>query len=259
MTYNRRVVVTGAGSGIGRAIARRLARAGAQVAVNDRDQSSLAVVAAEIGAHPLPGNVGEADGVARVVDEAHNVLGGVDVWFGNAGVHRGRGLGAADSDWVDSFQINVMAHVRAARLLVPRWIAHGGGRYVVTASAAGILTMLGSPAYSVTKHAAVAFAEWLSATYRHQGIIVQVVCPQAVHTPMLDSTNEVQDLVGHDGVLTPEQVAAAVWQALADDRFFVFPHPEVEQYLRRKAANEDGWLAGMNRSQQRLNERLTPS
>ncbi|WP_432826138.1 SDR family NAD(P)-dependent oxidoreductase [Dactylosporangium sp. CA-092794] len=259
MKDNLRAVVTGAGSGIGRAIAGRLAAEGARVVVNDLDAKAVAAVAEETGALPVPGDAATEEGAARLVDEAEWLLGGIDVWFGNAGVDKGRGLGAAEADWLASYDVNVMAHVRAARLLVPRWIAAGGGRYVLTASAAGLLTMLGSPAYSVTKHGAVAFAEWLSASYRHRGIVVQAVCPQGVRTRMFDGADDLQALLVHDGVLTPDEVAEAVWQGLAHDRFLVLPHPRVGDYVRRKAADEDAWLAGMNRIQQRLDSPAPPA
>ena len=148
--------------------------------------------------------------------------------------------------------LNVLAHVRAARMLVPDWIERGGGRFVVTASAAGLLTMLDSPAYSVSKHGAVAFAEWLSATYRHQEIVVQAICPQGVQTRMLERTGAMKDLLTHDRALTPEEVAEAAWDALRDDRFLVLPHPRVAQYVEQKAADLDGWLTAMNRLQQRF-------
>jgi len=151
----------------------------------------------------------------------------------------------------------VLAHVRAARLLVPEWLERGAGRFVVTASAAGLLTMLGSPTYSVSKHAAVAFAEWLSATYRHRGVVVQAICPQGVRTRMLDNAGPLQELLSHDTAIAPEDVAEAMWQAMADDRFLVLPHPEVAGYYANRAAQTDRWLAGMNKLQRRLEEKGT--
>nr|WP_241831899.1 SDR family oxidoreductase [Parafrankia soli] len=172
------MVVTGAGHGIGRAIATRLAAEGARVVVNDLDAEAAERVAAEIGGHALPGDAATEDGLATLIDSARGHLGEIDIWFANAGIDRGKGLAATEADWTASLEVNVLAHVRAARLLLPGWVERGAGRFVVTASAAGLLTMLGSPTYSVSKHAAVAFAEWLSATYRHRGVIVQVVCPR---------------------------------------------------------------------------------
>ena len=245
------VVVTGAGHGIGRALATALAAAGARVVVNDIDADAARSVAEELGAHAAPGDAATEVGVAALVYEARAQLGTIDVWFGNAGVDRGLGLEATEGEWATSWDVNVMAHVRAARLLVPHWVDHGGGRYVVTASAAGLLTMLGSPSYSVSKHGAVAFAEWLSATYRHKGIVVQAICPQGVRTRMLADSGAV-DLLSHDGALEPEEVAAMAIEALGGDRFFVLPHPQVADYYGARATDPDRWLRGMNRLQQGL-------
>jgi NAD(P)-dependent dehydrogenase (short-subunit alcohol dehydrogenase family) len=177
------------------------------------------------------------------------------VWFGNAGIERGHGLDAPEEDWAAALQVNVMAHVRAARLLVPRWVERGTGRFVVTASAAGLLTMLGSPSYSVSKHGAVAFAEWLSATYRHRGVVVQAICPQGVRTRMYEEAGALKEVLGHDAVLTPEEVAEAAWSALGDDRFLVLPHPQVGEYYAARATDTDRWLGGMNRVQQHLDRK----
>lgn len=247
-------VVTGAGGGIGRALAVRLAAGGVRVIVNDLDADAAAAVAEEIGGVALPGDAADAVGVAELVEEARAELGTIDAWFGNAGIDRGRGLEADDAAWTASLEVNVMAHVRAARLLVPEWLERGHGRFVVTASAAGLLTMLGSPAYTVSKHGAVAFAEWLSATYRHRGIVVQVVCPQGVQTRMLEESGPLKDILSHDVALTPDEIAEATWEALADDRFLVLPHPQVADYVAQKTADPDRWLVGMNRIQQRLDE-----
>ncbi|OAA27377.1 short-chain dehydrogenase of unknown substrate specificity [Frankia sp. EI5c] len=248
------VVVTGAGHGIGRALAARLAAEGARVVVNDLDAEAAERVAAEIGAHALPGDAAAEDGVAALVASARAELGEIDIWFANAGIDRGkaRGLAATEADWAASLEVNVLAHVRAARLLVPGWVERGAGRFVVTASAAGLLTMLGSPTYAVSKHAAVAFAEWLSATYRHRGVVVQAVCPQGVKTRMYDEAGPLQGLLSHDAVLTPEDVAEAVWEGLRDGRFLILPHPRVSDYFVARATDPHRWLAGMNKLQQRL-------
>ncbi|WP_141012575.1 SDR family oxidoreductase [Nocardioides sambongensis] len=257
MSAPRTAVVTGAASGIGRALATRLAAEGVRVVVNDLDASALAEVADEIGAHPVPGDAASEDGAAALVAAALAELGGIDVWFGNAGVDAGQGLDAPDEAWALAQEVNVMAHVRAARLLVPHWLERGAGRYVVTASAAGLLTMLGSPVYSVTKHGAVAFAEWLSATYRHRGVVVQAICPQGVRTAMLDRSGPLQELLSHDTALAPEEVADRAWAALGHEEFLVLPHPEVGGYYAARATDTDRWLSGMNRLQQRLDEHQT--
>jgi NAD(P)-dependent dehydrogenase (short-subunit alcohol dehydrogenase family) len=252
--HGQGVVVTGAGHGIGRALATRLAAEGARVVVNDLDAAAATLVAEEIGGHAIPGDAASERGVTALVDAARAHLGGIDIWFANAGIDRGHGLQASEEDWAAALEVNVLAHVRAARLLVPEWVERGAGRFVVTASAAGLLTMLGSPTYSVSKHAAVAFAEWLSATYRHRGVVVQVICPQGVKTRMLENAGPLQGLLSHDTALAPEDVAEATWQALQDDRFLVLPHPEVAGYYANRAARTDRWLAGMNKLQRRLEE-----
>ena len=240
-------VVTGAAGGIGRALAARLVAEGVRVVVNDIDDVRLTETAKEIGAHPVAGDAASVEGVARLVEAAKDHLGQIDAWYGNAGIDRGIGLDCPEEDWQASHEVNVMAHVRAARLLVPDWVERKSGRFVVTASAAGLLMMVGTPTYSVTKHAAVAFAEWLSATYRHHGIVVQAICPQGVQTGMLERSGQMAGLLSRDGALTPEQVADAAWEATNDDRFLVLPHPEVGDYYAARATQTDKWLGGMNR------------
>lgn len=252
----RGVVVTGAARGIGRALAARMAADGARVVVNDLDAAATEEVAAEIGGTAVPGDAASADGAAALVAAAREELGAVDVWFGNAGIDRGQGLDAPEEDWAAAHEVNVMAHVRAARLLVPAWVERGQGRYVVTASAAGLLTMLGAPAYSVTKHGAVAFAEWLSATYRHHGVVVQAICPQGVRTQMLAGAGPLQEVLSRDSALEPEDVADAARSALDGEEFLVLPHPEVADYYAGRAADTDRWLGGMNRLWQRLEDQL---
>jgi len=245
-------VVTGAARGIGRAIATRLAREGWQLVLADLDAAELQAVVDELGALAVPGDTSTDAGVRHLVETAYDRLEHVDVFFANAGVGTLKGLDAADAEWTRTLETNVLAHVRAARQLVPRWLEAGGGRLVVTASAAGLLTMLGDAPYSVSKHAAVAFAEWLSATYRHRGIVVQAICPQGVQTRMLDGSGPLKDLLTLDATLTPDEVADAAFRALAGEDFYVLPHPEVRDYYALRAAHPDAWLAGMNRLQQKL-------
>jgi NAD(P)-dependent dehydrogenase (short-subunit alcohol dehydrogenase family) len=248
------VVVTGAGRGIGRAIAIRMAAEGARVVVNDLDADAATAVAAEVGGHSVPGDAATEAGVGELLQAVRGHLGGIDIYFANAGTDLGRGLDTSSEDWSRALEVNLMAHVRAAQQLLPTWLGEGGGRFVVTASAAGLLTMLGNAPYSVSKHAAVAFAEWLSATYGHRGITVQVICPQGVKTRILDNAGPVRELLSHDIALEPEQVAETVWQALQDDRFLILPHPQVQGYYQYRATNTDGWLAGMGKLQRRLDE-----
>jgi NAD(P)-dependent dehydrogenase (short-subunit alcohol dehydrogenase family) len=245
------VVITGAAGGIGKALATRLVAGGARVVVNDLDPAATEATAAEIGAHAIAGDASSEAGIGTLVSCARDYLGQIDAWFANAGIVRGFGLEATEGEWAASWEVNTMAHVRAARLLVPDWIEHGGGRFVVTASAAGLLTALGTATYSVTKHGAVAFAEWLSATYRHRGIVVQAICPQGVQTDMLAATGPMRDVLANDAV-TPEIVAEVTWQALQDDRFLILPHAEAGEYYRQRAADPDRWLGGMNKLQRHL-------
>ena len=250
-------VVTGAGHGIGRALARRLAAEGARVVVNDLDGAACESVAAEIGATAAPGDCSSAAGVAALVDTATATLGRIDVYLANAGIDRTQAdsLQASDEDWSLMIETNVMSHVRAARLLVPRWLEDGqGGRFVVTASAAGLLTMIGAAPYSVTKHAAVGFAEWLSVTYGGRGVKVQAICPQGVQTRMLEQAGPLKDLLSRDEVRTPDEVADIWVSSLAEDRFLVLPHPEVGDYYAARAADTDTWLGGMQRLQGKVDE-----
>jgi NAD(P)-dependent dehydrogenase (short-subunit alcohol dehydrogenase family) len=248
-------VVTGAGHGIGRALATRLAAEGARVVVNDLDAAAVEEVAAEIGATAAPGDCSSDEGVRALVERATATLGRIDVFLANAGIDRTQpdSLQASDADWALMIETNVMSHIRAARLLVPGWLEDGkGGRFVVTASAAGLLTMIGAAPYSVTKHAAVGFAEWLSITYGERGVTVQAICPQGVQTRMLEQAGPLKDLLSRDQALTPDQVADAWVASLADDRFLVLPHPEVGGYYAARAADTDRWLAGMRKLQSKV-------
>jgi len=249
------VVVTGAGQGIGRAIARRLAQAGARVVVNDLDAAAAEAVAGEVRGLAVPGDAAADDGVRHLVAAATEHLGDIDVYCANAGVAPEGGPEAPEEAWALAWDVNVMAHVRASRLLVPRWLERGSGRFVATVSAAGLLTMLGSAPYSATKHAALAYAEWLSATYGRHGVVVQCLCPQGVRTRMLEGTGAAGDVLLREGALEPEQVADALWEGLQDDRFLVLPHPEVHGYYAARAADTDRWLAGMRRLQDHIDAR----
>lgn len=254
--HGQRVVVTGAARGIGAALAERLSALGARTVVTDVLQDELAATANRIGAEAIPADISTDTGVRAVVEGARTHLGDIDVWVGNAGVARGAGLDAAEEDWELSWSVNVLAHVRAARLLIPRWLERGSGRFVVTASAAGLLTVLGQPSYAVTKHGAEAFAEWLSATYGHRGIDVHAICPQGVHTDMFPGPGHdpVADTIGHDGTLEPSDVAEALVKTVAAGEFLVLPHPEVRDYFAARAADPDRWLRGMQRLQARVDD-----
>lgn len=243
----RTAVVTGAGHGIGRALALRLAAEGMRVAVNDVDAAAAAEVAGLTGGPALVADLGDPDGPAALVARAWAELGGIDVFCGNAGIGGGGGAEAADDVWARVLDVNLLAHVRAARALVPRWTERGRGHYVLTASAAGLLTMIGNAPYSVSKHAALAFAEWLDVEYGDRGVTAQAVCPQGVDTAMLRASGPVEAMLSKDSAITPEQVADAVVADLRAGRFLTLPHPEVAGYYRARAGDTDGWLAGMRR------------
>jgi NAD(P)-dependent dehydrogenase (short-subunit alcohol dehydrogenase family) len=247
-----RVFVSGAGRGIGAALAEAFAAEGARVAVNDLDAPAAEAVAARIGGVAVPGDAAGEQGVADVIARTREALGGIDIFCANAGVGTGGDATAPEGDWAKAWDVNVMAHVRAGRELVPEWLERGGGRFVATVSAAGLLTMIGAAPYSVTKHAALAYAEWLSLTYRHRGLKVHAVCPQGVRTDMLAKTGDAGDLVLTPTAIEPEDVARAVIEGIAQERFLILPHPEVAGYYAARAAEPDRWLGGMNKMQRRL-------
>lgn len=240
------VVVTGAGGGIGAALARRFAAEGARLVVNDADADKARAVAAELDATALPGDA------STIVAAARDALGGtVDVYCANAGVAAVGDPFTEDEDvWSTAWDVNLMAHVRAVRTLLPDWLERGEGRFVSTVSAAGLLAMLGAAPYTVSKHAAYSFAEWVSLTYRHRGVKVHAICPQGVRTNMLTEAGELGQMVLAPSAIEPEAVADALMAAIAADRFLVLPHPEVAGYYRARATDPDAWLDGMNGVQQ---------
>ncbi|MFJ7046327.1 SDR family oxidoreductase [Streptomyces sp. NPDC101112] len=240
------VVVTGAGGGIGAALARRFAAEGARVVVNDLDGDRAKAVADEIGGIAVPGDASE------IVAPAREALGGtVDVYCANAGVASGGTEAADDKVWELAWDVNVMAHVRAAHALLPQWLERGSGRFVSTVSAAGLLTMIGAAPYSVTKHGAYAFAEWLSLTYRHRGLKVHAICPQGVRTDMLTASGSAGDLVLAPTAIEPEDVADALFDGIEKDRFLILPHPEVADFYQARATDPERWLTNMNHIQRK--------
>lgn len=227
-------------------MARRFAAAGARVVVNDLDGVKARVVAEEIGGVAVPGDA------SAIVAEARDVLDGrVDVYCANAGLASGGTEAADEKVWALAWDVNVMAHVRAAHELIPDWLERGSGRFVSTVSAAGLLTMVGAAPYSVTKHGAYAFAEWLSLTYRHRGVKVHAICPQGVRTDMLANTGSAGDLVLQPTAIEPEAVADALFAGIEEDRFLILPHPEVAGYYQARATDPDRWLTNMNHIQQK--------
>jgi NAD(P)-dependent dehydrogenase (short-subunit alcohol dehydrogenase family) len=245
------VVVTGGAQGIGAALCERFAQEGAAaVVVADINAAGAEAVAARIGGAAMPCDVSREADIIRLIDDTEEKFGAIDLFCSNAGIavmdpDWDNPASAADDCWARSWAVNVMAHVWAARHLVPRMAARGGGYFLHTVSAAGLLSQIGSGPYTTTKHAALGFAENLAIATRDRGIKVSVLCPQGVDTPMLRGiTRGVPD---RDGVLTPAQIADAVIAGIAAERFLILPHPEVATYLRRKTENPDRWLAGMAR------------
>jgi len=244
-------VVTGGGAGIGRALAAGLAAAGARVVVNDLDADAAAAVAKQTGGYAVPGNAATEQGVRDLIAAARGHLGSIDIYCSNAGIAVGTDPDTPEETWQRAWDVNVMAHVRASRELLPAWLERGRGCFVVTASAAGLLTMLGSAPYSVTKHAA---EEWLAATYAHRGLTVHCICPQGVKTHMLAESGRAGQVVLADAAIEPEQVAAALLAGMAEGNFLILPHPQVLDYYQMRAGDTGKWLRGMNRMQQRIEE-----
>lgn len=261
-------IVTGAGGGIGAALCRRFVEHGARVVATDLDEGRLtaevdAIAADHDGAIvALAGDCSSTDHIRATIELAESTFDApVDLYVANAGVGLGDGLDATAADWQTSIDVNLMAHVRAAELLVPGWLERGQGHFLSTASAAGLLTQIGSATYSVTKHAAVAFAEWLSVTYGTRGIGVSCLCPMGVNTNMLNSGAESDSDSARQGakavtqaglVLEPLEVADLVVESLGTDEFLILPHPDVLEFFRRKAGDYDRWLRGMRRYQDTL-------
>lgn len=252
-----RVVVTGAGGGIGAALARRFAADGAQVVVSDIDADAAAAVAAEIGGISVPADVAVEADVRRLVEAA----GDIDLFCSNAGVLSAGDENTPDQQWERDLGVNVMSHVYVTRALLPKWLDSGTPkRLLITVSAAGLLTLLGSATYSVTKHAALAYAEWLRATYAHRGLIVQALCPQGVRTDMLTGGNargSGSAALLAEGALEPSAVADLVAESLDGNGFLILPHPEVAEYYRLRATDPDRWLGGMNKMQRGFEQRAS--
>ena len=273
MIANAKVaVVTGGGHGIGRALCRRLAQDNIKVVVADLDVEAAQAVAFKIGGIAMSVDVGDEQSMTAMIDAVEDTVGPIDVFFSNAGVVFGDGktgsaspdgvLAPVDDRWETSWRVNVMAHVYAARVLVPRMVKRGGGYIVSTVSAAGLLSSIGDAAYSVTKHAAVGFAEALAIRHGDEGIKVSMVCPQAVATRMLElavgpgAEENVFGGADADGIMTPEQVADCVVAGVANGQFLIVPHPEVLGYFQRKAGDYDRWISGMRRFRRKLSGNL---
>jgi NAD(P)-dependent dehydrogenase (short-subunit alcohol dehydrogenase family) len=250
------VVITGAASGIGRAMAQRFAAEGAKLIVcADRDEPGAKATAEGIGGVAFKVDVSREADIQGLIETVEKDHGPIDLFCSNAGIGVGGGAETPNDDWQRIWDINVMAHVWAARHLVPRMAARGGGYLLNTASAAGLLSQIGSAPYAVTKHAAVGLAEWLSITYGDRGIKVSCLCPQGVNTDMLRGAvgpGGSGESVRAQGVIEATDVAEAVMQGLADERFLILPHPEVADYVQRLATDPDRWIGGMRRLQARV-------
>ncbi len=263
----KHVVITGAASGIGAGLALRFHADGARVVAADRDGEGAAATAAALNdARPdsalaVTADVGTEAGNVALIEAATDRFGPIDLFFANAGVAVGHGLDSPEQDWQLSFDVNVNAHRWAAKHLVPEWLARGEGYFCSTASAAGLLSQIGSAPYTLTKHAAVAFAEWLAITYGDQGVRVSCLCPQGVNTNLLRTSGGGDRAIASIGaaavrasgkVLEPADVAEVAVQVIRDETFLILPHPEVLTYLQRKTGDIDRWLAGMRRLQARM-------
>jgi NAD(P)-dependent dehydrogenase (short-subunit alcohol dehydrogenase family) len=259
--HDRHVVVTGAARGIGAALARRFHAAGARVVVADLD--GVSTVADEL--HPraigVVADISSEAGNVALIEHAEEHFGPIDLFFANAGIGGGTDLETTTEEaWRHAFDVNVNAHRWAAKHLLPGWLARGEGYFCSTASAAGLLVQIGSAPYTVTKRAAVAFAEWLAVTYGDRGLRVSCLCPQGVNTDMLRGSDGPEGVGGGGAqvvrsagvVLEPDQVADVVAQAIADEQFLILPHPEVHDYMRRKADDPERWLRGMRKLQARV-------
>ena len=243
------IVVTGGANGIGRALCRRFVAEGARgVVVADLDGEGAAKVAKEIGGLAITTDVSNESDIVRLVAQAIDTFGPIDLFCSNAGIGGVAGGAEVPNDtWQKIWEVNVMAHIYAARAVLPGMLARGAGYLLHTASAAGLLTQVEAAPYSVTKHAVVAFAEWLSIAHGDAGIKVSCLCPQGVLTQMLiDSEGERENFL-RAGAIEPEVVAEAVVAGLAEERFLILPHPEVAKYFRHKADDYDRWLRGMRR------------
>ncbi|MEL6466282.1 MAG: SDR family oxidoreductase [Pseudomonadota bacterium] len=243
---DKTVVVTGAAAGIGRALCNSFAESGARAVIcADIDARGAGVTASNINGVSFQVDVSYEDQIKALIDSVETDFGGIDLFCSNAGVLVEGGVDASDNDWQRLWDINVMAHVWAARHVVPRMIARGGGYLLNTASAAGLLNQIGSAPYGVTKHAAVGLAEWLAITHGDAGIKVSVLCPQAVRTAMTEGHED--HVAAIDGMLEPADAARACVEAIRDETFLVLPHGNVRKYMQLKTGDYDRWIAGMQK------------
>jgi len=245
---NKRVIITGSANGIGSSLSRVFKERNVKsMILVDLDESNNSKLANELGGIPYKADVGSEDDIIKLVEFAKQEMGGIDIFCSNAGISGAGGLlNTSNEDWSNIWNVNVMSHIHAAKHALPSMLEQGHGYFMNTASAAGLLTQLGAAGYSVTKSAAVSFAEWLKITYGERGIGVSCLCPQGVRTPMVEDAPEiVGSLVSIDGLLEPDVVANEVIECIEKEQFLITPHPEVLEYMKIKASDPDRWINGM--------------
>jgi NAD(P)-dependent dehydrogenase (short-subunit alcohol dehydrogenase family) len=250
------VVITGGANGIGKALAIRFNAAGAKhIVVADLNLDGAKAVAQNVDGTAAEVDVSKETDIQRLIEDTEANVGPIDLFCSNAGIAKADSLDSPNDEWQLIWDVNVMSHVFAARHLVPRMVKRGGGYLLNTCSAAGLLNQIGGAAYGVTKHAAVGFGEWIAMSHAHEGIRVSLLCPQAVRTAMTSGeamNNKGVAAAAADGMIEAEVLADSVIEGLGDERFLILPHPEVIEYMRRKTADYDRWIRGMNRFHQSL-------
>lgn len=247
------IVITGAGSGIGRALARRFnTESPKHIIAVDINQAPVQAVADELNCTAMTADVSNEQDIASLIERVESEIGPIDLFCSNAGVGLAPTIDSPNAQWQASWDINVMSHVYAARHLLPRMIARGGGYFMNTASAAGLLNQIDGAAYGVTKHAAVGFGEWLAIHHAHEGIKVSMLCPQAVRTAMTDNDEPSTKAAANDGMMEPEELVEVVVESLREESFLILPHKEVLQYMQRKTSDYDRWIGGMNRLMKKI-------
>ncbi|MDC1144792.1 SDR family NAD(P)-dependent oxidoreductase [Porticoccaceae bacterium] len=247
------VVITGAGSGIGRALAVRFHAEGAkQIVCADINLDNAQQTADMIAGVAMMADVSREQDTARIIEDTETSIGPIDLFCCNAGVGLGESIDSPNAEWQTIWDINVMSHVYAARHLIPRMVKRGGGYFLNTSSAAGLLNQIGGAAYGVTKHAAVGFGEWLAIHHQHEGIGVSMLCPQAVRTAMTAVENDAVAAAANNGMIEPEELADTVVEELRKESFLILPHPIVREYMQNKTSNYDRWIGGMNKLMRKI-------
>lgn len=249
------VVVTGAAGGIGRALCRRIhAEQVRGIVASDLDPAATEAAASDVGGLAVPADVSREADIQALIRQAEDALGPVDIFISNAGITVKGGVDVPDPDWTRLWNVNVMAHVYASRALLPGMVQRGSGYLINVASAAGVLTEIGSAPYSVTKHGAVALAEWLSVHYQKKGIKVSCVCPAGVATPFLDLSDPIHQFLQMSAV-SPEHVAECIVQGVKDEKFLILPHPEVAEFFQFKTQDYDRWLKNFARVHEKIEKK----